>query len=268
MIMTSSPLCHDRPVYLVSALGNLDGILNDALKDVRTVLYPSANFVVSPTGIMDYYNDLDELITLNQGTSRIKELNPLAFLATTKYSGAGGYHLESGRIFLEEGSWCRICAIHETLHSVSIFAANKKIATQFDFLSEGITELFTGYVLWKRYPVCFDAWKQKIYYPEWCGSSQDYTIMARKWYTFCRFVDFGILKKLFFGIRQMKWSNAWKRFINDINSTHNGNFSCSLKGYFGLFEDNFFSELKRSFGQTKVEKVFEMESYNFDFSLI
>jgi len=257
--------CVDRQGYIAEARRNLEEALSNALSDIRTVLNTSADFVVEQPG-MYYYWDYGLQGVLFPGTTRVKEFDPILFTVHFGSGLRGNYDPNSGRIFLREGAWCRHCLIHETLHSVSIFAANIRVGDQYPFLREGLTEFMTGYVLWQQHPHCYESWKERTY-PDWCALSQDYGNMARIWYTFCRFIDLEKVKKLFFGNGEQRWSTVWSSFLGEIRAA-GYNFNDPLRGTRGRLQDRFLDECKRNFGRAQVERIVEMESFNFEYETL
>lgn len=263
--MMTTALCDKRPAYLLTTLKDKEGVLNNTLEDIRDLLDKSANFVIRTSGIFKY-DDLGLPEILFPGTCRIKELDSLTFQINFGSGTRANYETNSGRIFLRQGIWCKSSLIHETLHGLSIFASEVDAGLQYDFINEGITELLTGYILWKKHPYCFESWRTKKY-PKWCAPSRDYNKMARIWYTFCRFVDFDIVKKLYFRNSKKNWDFVWNRFIAEINS-EGIKFKSPLKGNNSQLQDRFLRECKASFGKGEVERIFETESFNFEYDLI
>jgi len=243
----------------------LEQALLDSLEDIRVTLYSSATFIIDPPRLMSY-RDFNLEGVLYPDTSRVKEFEPALYHINFGRRSRGDYYPTSGRIFLKEGNWCRTCLIHETLHSVSIFAANVSLGFRYLFFREGITEFLNGYVLWKQYPICYKSWKEGRY-PSWCAMSYSYRTMAKIWYTFCRFVDFDIVKRLFFGNGEHNWGRVWGRFLDEI---HNAgyNFRDPLRGNIGRLQDRFLDQCKRSFGRSEVEQIMENESDYFDYEAL
>jgi hypothetical protein len=257
--------CVDSDPFVTIARSNFDQALADALADIRTELYPAASFVMAQPDVFNYSNyGLPTIIA--RGSNRLSELDPLLFEVTIGKGLIGNYYPSIGRIFLKKTKWCRHTLIHETLHSVSTFADQHNIRTaiQYRFLNEGLTELFSGYILWKKYNSCYVFWKNR--YPNVrCTSSESYHKWTRLWYTFCRFVPFNTVAELFFNDNHLLWADQWSNFLQDISNI-GYTFSDPLRRSQGIPEDRFLLECKKSFGENQVEKIFEKDSYDFDFS--
>lgn len=233
--------------------------------EIRETLYQGADFVKEP-GLFTY-SDYGMPAILYPRANKAKELDDLLYDIIIRRRSRGVYKPDYGRIFLRRGSWCRDTIIHETLHSVSIFAAdqNIRIANRYLFIREGLTQFLTGYVLWKKHHQCYEAWKSKVY-PQWCALAA-YEDMTRIWYTFCRFVNFEEIKKLYFGINSSDWNNIWREFIASINNA-NYKFDDPLQGRVARFQDRFVDQCRKAFGRNNFDRIFDMESSDLDYGLI
>lgn len=260
--MSSNSHCSLRTSFINR---NIDDILDEGLEDIRETLYQGAAFVKEPS--LFTYSDYGVSAILSPGANKTKELDDLLYVKIISPNSRGTYIPRHGRIFLKKGSWCRPTLVHETLHSVSIFAAdqNIQIGDRYLFLREGLTQFLTGYILWRKYRQCFDSWKDKIY-PQWCAL-EAYENMTRVWYTFCRFVDFEEVKKLYFGNGSFDWSRAWSGFIRFINEA-GYEFKDPLPVREASLQNRFIKQCRKAFGKYKFNKMFEIESSDLDYGLI
>lgn len=253
--------CTNSDPFVTTARTNLDQALADTLADIRAEVYPAASFVKAQPDIFNYSN-YGHLTEIPQGSNRLSEFDPFVFDFTFGRGPVGLYNPGSGRIFIKKTKWCRHTLIHETLHSVSTFAEQRNIRTgsQYLFLNEGLTELFSGYILWKRYHYCYVFWKNRQPFVR-CTSSTSYHKWTRIWYTFCRFVPFNTVAELFFN----SWTDQWSNFLEDISSVGYA-FNDPLRSGKGILEERFLAECKNNFGENMVEEIFDKDSYDFDFS--
>jgi len=262
--MGNSIVCSSRAPFISR---HINEILDEGLGDIRETLHQDADFVKAPTlsSYRGYGIGGIERVDLYPGSNKAMQLDSFLYDINFGSGSRGNYHPESGRIFFKEGRWCRKTLIHETLHSVSIFAydQNIKIGTIYPFLREGLTEFLTGYVLWQNYRQCHEAWKAKIY-PQLCDLA--YKDMIRIWYTFCRFVDFEAIKKLYFGNGSNVWRKVWGEFIQSVNDAGYV-FQDPLIGR-GDLQDRFVDQCRRAFGRYEFDKILEMESLDLDYGLI
>jgi hypothetical protein len=63
-----------------------------------------------------------------------------------------------GKIYLQEDMWCLCNFVHETLHSRSVLSKKNGPYPNLRFVYEGITELFTGWILQSEFKECFGSW--------------------------------------------------------------------------------------------------------------
>ena len=123
---------------------------------------------------------------------------------------------ENGKIFLNEGNWCRKTLYHEALHGTSIFLTPNAyhIGRRHLFLSEGITEFLMGYILFEDHSECHDAWKKGTF--KECRLSS-YKSKTKLWCTFCNFVKLEELGKLYFWDGVADWNTNYTRFLTAIH---------------------------------------------------
>lgn len=129
----------------------------------------------------------------------------------------------NGKIFLKEGNWCRKTLYHETLHGVSIFmVANvyRSVTQRHRFLSEGLTEFLTGYILFREYDECYRAWKTRTF--EECKIS--YRNQVKLWCTFCNFIRLEEVIKLYFWDGTGNWNERYDQFLTAIHDAGYPNF--------------------------------------------
>lgn len=80
-----------------------------------------------------------------------------------QYYGAtncrGAYNPKTNEIWLIDSRWCRKTLIHETLHSLSHFAYGRTTEIGgVKLFNEGLTEFFTGWVMYNHYSHCYRIW--------------------------------------------------------------------------------------------------------------
>ncbi len=78
----------------------------------------------------------------------------------------GGYNYIEKKLYLYGNNWCRKTVLHELLHAASFFtnvAELQLIQKNQEHIVEGLTEFFTGYILFVKYKECYDNWINKKY---------------------------------------------------------------------------------------------------------
>lgn len=100
-------------------------------------------------------------------------------------SGLRGSYLGSdGKIYLHRGKWCIETIIHELLHACSITGIIPLDDRYTEFI-EGLTEFYTGYILFKAYPEVYQyCWRSET---QW-QCQMTYPRSTRLWGAFCHYV--------------------------------------------------------------------------------
>lgn len=104
----------------------------------------------------------DEIFHTSPSTERIIQISPDMW---TRIMGYRGYFISSfylpkcGKIFLKQDNWCLCNLIHESLHGVSSLSKESFAATNLEFVTEGLTELLTGYVIKSSFRKCYGYWR-------------------------------------------------------------------------------------------------------------
>jgi len=78
-----------------------------------------------------------------------------------KKMGRGEYRPQTNTIVLFDNKWCRKTLVHELFHAMSSFTRISdlyEIAFRERFFIEGLTEFFTGYLLYWKYKNCYNQW--------------------------------------------------------------------------------------------------------------
>jgi|GEM_PF-1636730 hypothetical protein len=101
-----------------------------------------------------------ELNIPNSPPLRVKECTPNSIPYLYGHTACkGSYDPLTNEILLVYGIWCRKTLIHEILHSASHFAYGRFTQIgKVQLLNEGITEFFTGWVLYECYEKCYNVW--------------------------------------------------------------------------------------------------------------
>ena len=166
--------------------------------------------------------------------------------------GRGLHDVGNGKIILCRDKWCRETLIHETLHSVSFTNVRRDLARHYLNLFEGLTEFFTGYVMFRNYADCYDAWKEERY--EVC--SVTYISSVRLWATFCRFIPISQLSKIYFWDGTRNWEAKYSKFLQAIHQTGYPNFGDFRREPTPTIETRILEECLRNFGRTEFLRIY------------
>ncbi len=133
--MGYAPPCRD---LFLREISNLSNLLNRLLFDIKVIL----NVGVFPP----------KNLRVEFGPE-----NPFA---------RGGYNPIRKSITLYGDDWCRKTLIHELFHAISTFSRIPELRRIYDrerAFVEGLTEFFTGYVLFTKYKDCYNEWIEGTY---------------------------------------------------------------------------------------------------------
>ena len=239
----------------------LEASLNKAISDVKKLLFSKA-LKVNPS--RQFTLDVGGGVRFSIPASRRVYEVPKSIWSRNfpNWGQARGLHRSSlGKIFLHEDKWCRKTLTHEALHSLSAFNVRTDLR-RYRFLNEGITEFLTGYILFKNYPKCYQAWRQERY----SECKVTYKRQVRLWCAFCNFVTLKEVVKIYFWDRSTSWQECYRIFLDAI---HNAGFP-DFRDILSLeptptLEEVFIQECINNFGQD-FTNVFESRSLSLDYT--
>ena len=248
--------CPQRASIISSS--DLEALRENALDDVKDTLYQQAQ-VGSPSAncqIRVATAGIPQWIPLTSGI-RIMELSPIDILVNYPTfpinEGRGLYDPKIGKTILCQGKWCRETLIHETLHSLSFSSVRMDLRRTFLSLFEGLTELFTGYLMFCRYPKCYTAWKMNSY--PYC--SVTYVPSVRLWATFCRFISMAELVKIFFWNGTPNWEGRCRGLLDCIHKSGYPLFDDFVKRPNPTVESKILEECLKNFGREKFRSIYQ-----------
>lgn len=240
-------VCQRRNLFLNNINNNFDQILDEILNKTKTLLSSNAHFHI-------------------QMPNRTSVKSGYYIRRLTNTRARGLYISITGNILLNEDVWCRKTIIHETLHALSKITHENFPLRYKDFLNEGFTELFTGYILWHLLNNCHEEWyENRLTY---CSVSYERNV--RLFYTFFRFVNIREGINYFFGSGRKQWKRRWKDLISSIARINNKKFRNPLHMRAleqNAIEDVFQQECERFFGP-EFRRIYDTESKFLDYSLI
>jgi len=166
--------------------------------------------------------------------------------------GRGLYDVDKGKIILVRGSWCRETLIHETLHSVSFGAVSTRFMRYMN-LFDGLTEFFTGYILYGLYPECFAAWKEKSHRE--CAVT--YESFVKLLSAFCRFLRIQDLLPVYFWNGTNNWDAQFAQLVNTIHQAGYPGFQDFRQGPGLTIETRFMDQCLSNFGRVQFKNIYE-----------
>ena len=209
----------------------METLVDRSLSHIRKYLFKDAKFIdQSKNKVLrgDRFNP----VIISHETERILNLEKEIIVNNFPWTRIGiddirGFYLsEEGKIYLPNGNWCIKTIIHETLHSCSIIRAIPNQLYRYKELIEGLTEFYTGYILYKEYKDPFtNCWKAE--YGRRC--TMTYQPTTRLWSTFCQFIPIQETFNIFFPASVEKsWNKIFEAFLENINEKFNLEFHTRL----------------------------------------
>jgi len=251
-------------IRLAQIPGQLETMLNQSISDIKGAIFigakkpnPSIQCQLRASGSLGI--DLPASVRICEVTEPMWSLN------FSGYPHVRALYVPTlGKIFLHQGRWCRKTLIHEALHSLSVFNVRTDL-NSFLFLREGLTEFLTGYILFKRYTGCYDAWRQKTY-PD-CRIA-GYERNVRLWCAFCNFVSIKPVSRMYFWDPASDWQTSYNEFIDAIHSAGHVGFRDIMAVQPPVtLEEAFVQECIDNFGP-KFKDIYESRIRGLDFSQV
>ena len=250
--------CAARPGLLVSSRSSseLENQLSSALQDIRTMFPEAQAYPISAPKQIRIATAGPPTFRILSPDTRIVELdiaevtiNYPGFPAT----GRGLYDSEVGKIILCQNKWCRETLIHETFHSVSFGAARIDLGRRYLNFFEGLTEFFTGYVMFCRYLDCYEAWREERY--QEC--SVTYDRFVKLWAAFCRFIRIQELFRVYFWNGTTDWEGKCDEFLTSVHQAGYRNFGDFRRRPIPTIEMKILGECLKSFGRAQFKHIYE-----------
>jgi len=181
-----SPECSLRGGILTdtSPIG-LISIRQSILRLIQKHLFPNADQVNPPTTVILQITNPRMTRYVCPAEESVFEIDNMDLFRHIGFLGLRGCYLPSeGKTYLVKGKWCLETLIHETLHSCSI-NSQKTDLKRYDQLFDGLTEFYTGYILFQEFKDCYS----KCFLPEGKLCEMTYNDYTKMWATMCHFIS-------------------------------------------------------------------------------
>ena len=188
--------------------------MRDSILDlIRKYLFPNAVQVNFPRSVTlqiskpsrkQYISPAQELIL------EIEEMDLFQHLGLIIPSIRGCYRAIEGKTYLVKGVWCFETLIHETLHACSRHSLEPELK-KYDELFDGLTELYTGYILFREYQKCYTD----CFIPTGQQCEITYRDYTKLWTAFCNFVSLKNTIEIYFPTRNI-WDDEVDLFVARI----------------------------------------------------
>ncbi len=208
-----SSQCDIRDSTLGSPSPDLNSLTNQALTLIQTHIFPNAKRV-NPSQAVTLNLSYPQRVHTISPSELVFEINKIDFdnkmqIDTTGYKGC--YIKDEGKMYLCKDNWCIETIIHETLHACSRGSESDELDKYYP-LFEGLTEFYTGFILFKVYQQCYtDCFKTNI--GRLCQIT--YEEVTKLWAGFCNFVPLENTTCLYFNDNN-SWADAVTNFVNKV----------------------------------------------------
>jgi len=224
MVLDSSS-CPVRPTFvrLASQPQGLEQMLDDILLRVKQTLCPKAQFARSPATMQITLVSKGRVRRLSLAQERVIELEEVDLrenVPQARRHPAGSLrgmyvYPPIAKLMLVKRRWCLKTLIHETLHSISVFAERPDLRARYDEIKEGLTEFYAGYLMFNHYRDCYQAWRNETY--DIC--SVTYAPSVQFWGALCRFVSIRELANIYFWLGHSDWEKSFEEFVDRIRKS-------------------------------------------------
>ena len=258
--MTNLGDCGTRRGFFETVRANgLENALDITMESIRTHLNPDA---VSPFSrshrlIQTEINGSRTPTFLNPDR-RIVELSSLEFQWNFPRTLARGIFQE-GVIFLRRDHWCKKNLYHESLHSLQNAEFDTK--PELKLFVEGLTDFFTGCLLYEDSKDCYNAWRQGTY--SYCAFS--YAQWTKMFGAFCHYLPSSLLKAIYFQDGK-RWGEKYNVFLEEIHSLGFPEFGDVFTGKKKIpLELRFLQECEKNFGRAQFRTLYRSKERCLDF---
>lgn len=129
----------------------------------------------------------------------------------------GSYDPIERVITLYDNDWCRKTFIHELFHAISAFSRipelQKVAGSERDFV-EGLTEFFTGCILFMKYRECYNAWIESRYPVCAISYEENVRLFGATAQVLVSVSDF---VKIYVYNPNVDWFEQYKKFLDSYN---------------------------------------------------
>lgn len=193
----------------------LNSLTNASFDLIRKYIFSGAKRVNDSKAVTLYLSDrkAEHTITPSELVFEIDkfDFDKITGIDTTGYRGC--YVKDQGKMYMNKNNWCIETMIHETLHACSRTSESDELEKYMPLL-EGLTEFYTGYILFKEYSTCY----KNCFQPEVGKLCQmTYEDTTKLWAAFCNFVPLQVSLGLYFN-NGNSWEKAITNFVSDVQT--------------------------------------------------
>jgi len=211
-------VCGEGQEYIISARTDFITASARIMGSIRENLYVNAVFCNPSQNVDIHFMNSGRSLRVDS-SHRVIELEEEDLLELEGYryppgSLRGVYKPDYGKVVLNKRLWCIETIFHELLHSTSVTSLNNLLYAQYREIFEGLTELFSGYLMKHVAPSCYEAcWRRDKKSRCYCTYQRDVKI----WLGLCHFIPLEYTYPLYFKTDDRRWVEKWYEFIGRIH---------------------------------------------------
>lgn len=193
-----------------------DGLVkmkSSILNLIKKHLFPDAKQVNPPTSVILEISTPTRIRYTSPPEELVFEIDAMDLFQHfgLPVPGLCGYYIPSeGKTYLVKDTWCLETLIHETLHSCSRPCLEPELS-KYDELFDGLTELYTGYIIFKEFSECYT----NCFLPEGQLCEIGYPDYTKLWTTFCNFVSLKNTIQIYFPTEKI-WDEEVDAFVERV----------------------------------------------------
>jgi len=257
-------LCDAGHSFVETARPNLATQLDSVIATIQSELFPQAQFANPSVWITIRQGSLARVtIPADVRVIEVQETDVLQMVPGASPGDVRGvYNQDMGKILLNSNLWCIETLVHETLHAVSTFSVRNDLGLKLRLLVEGLTEFYTGYILFKAFPNCYaTCWRNESV----CGCQCTYKMQVKIWSSLCHFIPIKETCGIYFWNGSSDWESKWVSFIQRIRESGYPKFKDVLQNPKTLGWALLRQECINNFG-SNYKKIYESDEQSLDLS--
>ncbi len=191
----------------------LNNLTNMALQLIQKHIFKNAKRVNPSTAVTVDISYPPSLHTISP-SELVFEMDKIELdrkLEVDTHAIKGCYNRDEGKIYLNKELWCVETIIHETLHACSRTSEDDRL-DRYIPLYEGLTEFYTGYILFSEFGECYKNCFQTNF-GRLCQMTYEDT--TKLWVAYCNFIGLSSTLGLYFNTGK-SWDEEVKNFVENV----------------------------------------------------
>jgi len=204
-----------KNIILDTSSDGLNNLTNTAIQLIQKHVFKNAKKVNGSTAVTVNisYPPIPHTISPSEFIFEMEKIELDKKLGVDVEGLRGCYIPNEGKIYLNKEKWCIETIIHETLHACSRTSESDQLE-RYESIYEGLTEFYTGYILFKEFGECYKNCFQTDF-GRLCQMTYEDT--TKLWVAFCNFVGLSHTIGLYFNTGK-KWEDEVTDFVETVKT--------------------------------------------------